>query len=607
MNHRTPRSTRPAASPQGPKSKPVAAPVGSSRPPGMQSREPIAGEFFGPGQYAKRVEPGAGRDANGVAADAKGAVERAASGGGEPLRADLRERFESSLGADLSAVRIHRSAASAEASTAVGARAYTLGNEIHFGAGRYQPDAPSGMRLLAHEVAHSAQQARTSPQRQHKLEVSTPGDAHEAEADRAADAMIRGERATVGRAHPHIARDPEGEPDAGPPVTARTGTGHVKADGTKVVDGPRTGANEIETLAKDATVQLTHDAGNYYKVVTPSGAKGYVQRSDVDVESKSAPSDNAPVAESPAKPADAKGHWTSPKADRYPHESVDPRVLTQKPASWDKVWNPNAPDGWRYWPPGKKILPRGKQMTDEGKSKPMGTFVQDIVNGELIAARTEWHSETILYDKVTKQQLPPVKGVYHAANLMVPLEQPKDLEKKAAEPAKDVEHKAAEPAQEPGKSGDTKGPTTGALKRPNGLQEIIEVFGQPGTNLGLHDLACGPKGKVQKVYCHNKIAPLLKTVFDNIVKDGKAEHLHYFAGCYNERPKVGGEGKSVHAWGIAVDLNPEGNARVASDTPADKIPVSESQKILAPYFEAQGFVWGKAFGDSMHFQYCTGY
>ena len=116
-----------------------------------------------------------------------------------------------------------------------------------------------------------------------------------------------------------------------------------------------------------------------------------------------------------------------------------------------------------------------------------------------------------------------------------------------------------------------------------------------------------PRREEQQVYCHNKLAPKLKAVFDKIVADGQGEHLHFFAGCYNDRDKVGGEGKSAHAWGIAVDINPEGNGRVKGDTPPDKIPVSESQKIIAPYFEAEGFVWGKAFGDSMHFQYCTGF
>ncbi len=138
------------------------------------------------------------RDRNGVADGAEGAVDRAATGSGAVLRSDLRERFESSLGADLSAVRVHTGEGSAEASTAVGARAYTVGNDIHFGRGQYQPDDPFGMHLIAHEVAHTQQQAGGSPHRQHKLEVSTPGDAAEVEADRAADAMVSGRAASVG-------------------------------------------------------------------------------------------------------------------------------------------------------------------------------------------------------------------------------------------------------------------------------------------------------------------------------------------------------------------------------------------------------------------------
>ncbi|HVV86914.1 MAG TPA: hypothetical protein VHE35_27940, partial [Kofleriaceae bacterium] len=47
----------------------------------------------------------AGRNDNGVAAGADAAVDRAAGSTGAPLRGDLRARFESSLGADLSRVR----------------------------------------------------------------------------------------------------------------------------------------------------------------------------------------------------------------------------------------------------------------------------------------------------------------------------------------------------------------------------------------------------------------------------------------------------------------------------------------------------------------------
>lgn len=146
------------------------------------------------------------RNRNGVAQQADAAVDRAASSDGAPLRADVRERFESSLGSDLSSVRVHTGGASAEASAAVGAKAYTVGSDIHFGAGQYQPDDPFGLHLLAHEVAHTQQQASGAPHRQNKLEVSTPGDAAEVEADHAADSMVAGRSTTIGLASAGLKR-----------------------------------------------------------------------------------------------------------------------------------------------------------------------------------------------------------------------------------------------------------------------------------------------------------------------------------------------------------------------------------------------------------------
>ena len=138
------------------------------------------------------------RDANGVAADAETAVARASGGSGAPLPTRVQRQFEQSLGTDLSGVRVHTGAESAQAASAVGAKAYTVGNDIHFAAGRYQPDDPFGMHLLAHEVAHTVQQRGGSGERRHKLEVTTPGDAVEVEADRAADAMMFGRAFAIG-------------------------------------------------------------------------------------------------------------------------------------------------------------------------------------------------------------------------------------------------------------------------------------------------------------------------------------------------------------------------------------------------------------------------
>jgi hypothetical protein len=174
---------------------------------GHEDRDP--GREIAPGRLPatarissiRRKEAGAsgapGRDGNGVAAGAEQAVARASSSSGAPLPDDVRDRFESSLGADLSNVRVHTGAESAHAAAAVGAKAYTTGNDIHFAAGQYAPLDPFGLHLLAHEVAHTQQQTGAARGPQYKLDVSAPGDAAELEADRAADAMTSHRPATV--------------------------------------------------------------------------------------------------------------------------------------------------------------------------------------------------------------------------------------------------------------------------------------------------------------------------------------------------------------------------------------------------------------------------
>ena len=143
--------------------------------------------------------------------DAEQAVRGAPSAGGEPLPPGIRAKFESSLGADLRAVRLHSGPDSEEAADAIGALAFTEGQDIHFAAGEFDPDAEEGERLLAHEVAHTAQEGGNV---QAKLEVSSPGDPAEVQADAAADAMVEGRPAQVSAHHGtsrQIRRTPEGE------------------------------------------------------------------------------------------------------------------------------------------------------------------------------------------------------------------------------------------------------------------------------------------------------------------------------------------------------------------------------------------------------------
>jgi hypothetical protein len=67
------------------------------------------------------------------------------------------ERF----GADFSDVRVHTDNQSARSAATIDARAYTVGRDIVFGAGEYQPSSQTGRHLLAHELAHVQQQSAT--------------------------------------------------------------------------------------------------------------------------------------------------------------------------------------------------------------------------------------------------------------------------------------------------------------------------------------------------------------------------------------------------------------------------------------------------------------
>jgi uncharacterized protein DUF4157 len=64
----------------------------------------------------------------------------------------------SSIGPDLSQVRIHTDARAAQSARSVDALAYTVGNHVVFGSGLYRPQTFEGQMLLAHELTHVVQQ-----------------------------------------------------------------------------------------------------------------------------------------------------------------------------------------------------------------------------------------------------------------------------------------------------------------------------------------------------------------------------------------------------------------------------------------------------------------
>jgi hypothetical protein len=77
---------------------------------------------------------------------------------GEPLGTATRAFFEPRFGRDFSGVRVHSGSTAERSARDLNAQAFTVGNEIVFGRGRFAPETREGKSLLAHELTHMIQQ-----------------------------------------------------------------------------------------------------------------------------------------------------------------------------------------------------------------------------------------------------------------------------------------------------------------------------------------------------------------------------------------------------------------------------------------------------------------
>jgi len=152
-------------------------------------------------------------------------------GGGSPLGHETRAQLEPKLGADLSSVRVHTGGESQAAASHYGARAFAVGNDVHFNAGEFNPGTKEGMRLIGHEMTHVVQGQNTGVQRkaddsaegEHGAEedVSQPGEPAEVEADamgdHVADSMDEGaqDKKPAGNAKGKKGEGAEGKPADG--------------------------------------------------------------------------------------------------------------------------------------------------------------------------------------------------------------------------------------------------------------------------------------------------------------------------------------------------------------------------------------------------------
>src|SRR5262245_11482812 len=85
------------------------------------------------------------------------AVRAALDTPGQPLDRATRAFFEPRFGANLGHVRVHADDRAAAAARSIDAHAFTLGSDVAFAAGAWDPHSSRGRALIAHELAHTLQ------------------------------------------------------------------------------------------------------------------------------------------------------------------------------------------------------------------------------------------------------------------------------------------------------------------------------------------------------------------------------------------------------------------------------------------------------------------
>jgi hypothetical protein len=177
---------------------------------------------------------------------------------GHPLDTAQRAFMESRFGHDFGRVRLHTDQRAAASARAISAAAYTAGRDVVL------PGGVADSRVLAHELAHIAQQGESGPSA-FPTSISAPDDEREREADCAAQAVAAGRsfRASM-PAGTMVHRVPAPGPpatlagltatretfnDSGAPDAANCAAALPAGLG---VDGPHAGANGMEMIFRIA-------------------------------------------------------------------------------------------------------------------------------------------------------------------------------------------------------------------------------------------------------------------------------------------------------------------------------------------------------------------
>lgn len=262
--------------------------------------------------------------------DADQALGTALSRGGRPLPEGLRAALERAFGGvDFSGVRLHADGAAARAAEAINARAFTVGQDVYFGAGELDVASGEGRHLLAHELTHVVQHQEGrlggggGAGEAGGMAVSSPTDTTEREAEAVAaevsavpwadvagtpeaalgaEGALESAEAVTGpqggvASRQEAAPAPAGDPQQ--PFTDGRAVGQFgiayQRDGVNLYEQPA--GKRLARLPFNTRLYVDREENGWYQVTTDQGQAGWVATTHVKV--------NLPEP-------NAKIHWVAP-------------------------------------------------------------------------------------------------------------------------------------------------------------------------------------------------------------------------------------------------------------------------------------------------------
>lgn len=127
-------------------------------------------------------------------------------------------------------------------------------------------------------------------------------------------------------------------------------------------------------------------------------------------------------------------------------------------------------------------------------------------------------------------------------------------------------------------------------------RQISDFFGSPGSNMISYNLFGS------EILINQIVTPYLDHIQKD-VNDAKTGYNFTNVTSYNNRPKIWGGGKSLHSWGIAIDINPAANPYQPGNYGP---PQTDVPSQIIDIFKKYGFAWGGDWPgerDPMHFEW----